>query len=188
MSATIDYAVVERSRASFAGLAEPTQSGVPDVPDILVCTFDQWADAFRVVYFDQSVLTLRRGELADVGDSAVVAWSVDEFHRGVEVVLEDGVVTSFSAEFPRYLRDKEYRGKVDTRFERRDGDIGLRVAARVRGIREERGWSVAELARRCKMAAPNVHRLESGKHAPTTRTLVRVAEALEVPLDRLLRE
>lgn len=191
MSTAIDRVAVERARASFAGLValdERPTAGLPAVPDILVCTFDRGSDVFRVVYADHTALSLGRGELADVGERTVVAWSVDEFHRGVEVVLEDGAVTSFSAEFPRYLRDGAYRRRVDARRGGCGGDLGTRVAARVRALREERGWSVAELARRCGMAAPNVHRLESGKHVPTTRTLVRVAEGLEVALERLLAQ
>jgi transcriptional regulator with XRE-family HTH domain len=53
-------------------------------------------------------------------------------------------------------------------------------------VRSEKGWSVAELARRSGIAAPNVHRVESGKHIPSTATLVRLSEALEVSLDALL--
>jgi len=190
MSTAIDLNLVERSRAAFAGLetlGEPPASGIPKVPDILACSFDRSQDAFRVLYVDHSALTLGRGELPDVGGLGVAAWVVDEFRRGVEVVLEDGRVSSFSAEFPRYLRDEEYRRKVDGRRARGGGDLGARVAQLVRSLREERGWSVAELARRCGMAAPNVHRLESGKHVPTTRTLVRVAEGLDVALERLLK-
>ena len=168
-------------------MASPKTSGVPAVPDILACTFDRSLDAFRVHYVDHTVLTLERAELTDAGERSVVAWTVDEFRRGVEVVLEDGTTTSFSAEYPRYQRDVDYRRRVDAKHSGR-GDLGPRVAARVRALREERGWSVAELARRCEMAAPNLHRLESGKHVPTTRTLLRAAEALGVPLDRLLRE
>jgi len=191
MSAAINLSLVERSRAAFAGLkafGQPPAAGIPRVPDILACLFDRSQDAFRVLYVDHSALTLGRRELSDVGDRAVAAWVVDTFHRGVEVVLEDGSISSFSAEFPRYLRDQDYRRKVDGRRGRGGGDLGARVARRVRSLREERGWSVAELARRCGMAAPNVHRLESGRHVPTTRTLVRVAEGLEVALERLLKQ
>lgn len=191
MSTALDLNLIERSRAAFSGLVavgKPQAAGIPKVPDILACTFDRSQDAFRVLYVDHSALTLGRGELSGVGGRAVAAWVVDELRRGVEVVLEDGSVSSFSSEFPRYLRDEDYRRKVDRRRGRSCGDLGARVAQRVRSLREKRGWSVAELARRCGMAAPNVHRLESGKHIPTTRTLVRVAQGLEVALERLLRD
>jgi len=103
-------------------------------------------------------------------------------------VLEDGAVTSFSAEFPRYLRDEAYRRKIDARRGGHGADLGVRVADRMQELRKERGWSVTKLARRCGIAAPNVHRLESGKHVPTTRTLLKVAEALGVSLERVVQE
>ena len=53
------------------------------------------------------------------------------------------------APYDAHLRDEEYRRKVDGRRARGGGDLGARVAQRVRSLREERGWSVAELARRC---------------------------------------
>lgn len=163
------------------------RSGVPAVPDIIICTFDAERDSFHVVYADLTVQDLARAELADVGERQVVAWGVDEFSRGVEVVLEDGSITSFSAEFPLYLHDEDYRRRVDARRGPKGQDLGERVALRVRAERERQGWSVAELARRADMAAPNVHRVESGKHVPSMQTVARLAEALGVPMERLLR-
>jgi len=192
MSTVLDIDVIRgvRERAGELGLARPPsrhrRSGIPKVPDILFCTFDSAGDCFHVVYADLSSGDLRRTELSDVGERRVVAWSVDEFRRGVEVVLDDGDVTSFSAEFPRYLRDAEYRRRVDSRRGRGGDDLGQRVASRVSKIREERGWSVAELARRAGMAAPNVHRVVSGRHVPSMPTIVRLSQALDVPIERLV--
>ncbi len=53
-----------------------------------------------------------------------------------------------------------------------------RIAARIRQEREARKWSLGELARQTGMQAPNLSRLESGKHMPSLETLERVAEAL----------
>lgn len=170
------------------GAAPRGRSGVPGVPDILFCTFDTASDSFRLVHTDLSAADLARAELSDVGDRRVVAWGVDELRRGVEVVLEDGDTTSFSAEYPRYLHDQEYRRRVDARRGATGQDLGERIAARVRGERARQGWSVAELARRADMAAPNVHRVESGQHVPSTRTVARLASALGVSLERLIRE
>ncbi len=178
------------ARGEQLGLApppRPPRAGVPRVPDILACAFDAGRDAFHVVYVDGSTHDLARTELPDVGPRKVVAWEVDEFGRGVEVVLDDGTLTSFSAEFPRYVHDDAYRRRVDTRRDAQGQDLGQRIARRVRAERERRGWSVAELARRADMAAPNVHRVEAGKHVPTMLTLARLAAALDVPLERLVR-
>jgi ribosome-binding protein aMBF1 (putative translation factor) len=64
--------------------------------------------------------------------------------------------------------------------------LAERVATRVRAEREKRGWSVAELARRAEIAAPNVHRIEAAKHAPRASTLLRIAKALGVSISRLV--
>jgi len=189
VSASLDRALVERTRGVFAGLAgshRPAEKDGLGVPEILVCAFDPASDCFRVVYADGSAYDLRRDELSEVGERRVVAWSVDEFRRGVEVALEDGTITSFSAEYPRYRRDEAYRRRVDARRGPGSDDLGARVGARVRSLRVERGWSAAELARRSGIAAPNVHRLESGRHVPTTRTLLLVAEALGVAVGRIV--
>lgn len=176
--------------ATNLGLATPVRirpAGVPAVPDILLCTFDVARDKFHVVYSDLSSQDLARGELFDVGARQVVAWAVDEFRRGVEVALDDGSTTSFSAEFPRYLHDEDYRRRVDSRRGPKGQGLDERVALRIRAERDRLGWSVAELARRAGMAAPNVHRVVSGKHVPSMQTVARLAAALGVPLERLLR-
>lgn len=114
----VQYALAQIEHARSLGLgARPRRrrSGVPAVPDILICTFDAERDSFHVVYADLTAQDLARAELADVGERQVVAWEVDEFHRGVEVVLGDGSITSFSAEFPLYLHDEDYRRRVDAR-------------------------------------------------------------------------
>jgi DNA-binding Xre family transcriptional regulator len=189
MSAAIDLRLIGRARAT-AQATDLSPAHAPEgrgarVPDILSCVYDPVACAFQVRYEDLSYAHVGQGELAGLVGRSIVACSVDEFRRGVEVVLNDGTVTSFSAEYPRYLRDEAYRRSVDAR---RGGpeDLGPRVARHVRQVRSEKGWSVAELARRSGIAAPNVHRVESGKHIPSTATLVRLSEALEVSLDALL--
>ncbi len=191
-AATLDVRHARHLLAHAGGLGlgprpRRRRSGVPAVPDILICTFDAERDAFHVVYADWSSLDLARADLPDVGEREVVAWGVDELARGVEVVLDDGAVTSFSAEFPRYVHDDDYRRRVDARRGPKGQDLGQRVARRIRAERERLGWSVAELARRADMAAPNVHRVESGKHVPSMQTVARLSAALGVPMERLVR-
>lgn len=59
-----------------------------------------------------------------------------------------------------------------------EGSRATRIGQRVRLLREQRGLSVAELARRADILRPNLSRLESGKHMPSLDTLERVAAAL----------
>jgi DNA-binding XRE family transcriptional regulator len=184
MMLDLAHARAVRSRGSRLGLEEASSGPQAEVAPILTCTFDVASDSFRIVHTDLTAADLRRDELAGADALGVVAWSVDEFRRGVEVVFEDGSVTSFSAEYPWYLHDEAFRARVDARNQR--DDLAGRVARRVREAREGHGWSVTELARRAGMAAPNVHRVESGKHVPSTATVLRLAEALAVPLQRLV--
>lgn len=192
VASTIDVRHVRHllEHAGGLGLGKPARrrrAGVPAVPDIIACTFDPENRVFHLVYADLSSESLALSELPDVGQQEVVAWEIDPFSRGVEVLLDDGTLTSFSAEFPRYLHDEDYRRRVDARRGPAGQDLGQRIAQRVRTQREERGWSVAELARRADMAAPNLHRVESGKHVPSMQTVARLAAALGVPMERLLR-
>jgi DNA-binding XRE family transcriptional regulator len=56
----------------------------------------------------------------------------------------------------------------------------------VRMIREWRGISAAELARRASLHRVQVHDIESGKSAGSVATMRAIASALEVPLDDLV--
>ena len=61
-----------------------------------------------------------------------------------------------------------------------DGESPVRV------IREWRGISAAELARRAGLHRVQVHDVESGKSAGSVQTMKRIAEALDVPLDDIV--
>ncbi len=191
MSAALDLRLIERARAT-AEASDLSPARVHGgrgarVPDILSSVYDPAARAFLVRYQDLSHAQVGQDELEGLSDRTVVACFVDEFRRGVDVVLDDGTVTSFSAEYPRYLRDEAYRRSVDRTRRSGSRDLGARVARRVVSVRRAKGWSVAELARRSGIAAPNVHRVESGRHVPSTATLVRLSEALDVSLSTLVQ-
>jgi transcriptional regulator with XRE-family HTH domain len=56
------------------------------------------------------------------------------------------------------------------------------IGSQIRALRKERGWSLAELARRAGTSAPTVHRYENGWERFELATLRRLAAALEVRL------
>lgn len=62
------------------------------------------------------------------------------------------------------------------------------VAHNVRRFRQERGFSMGELARRAGLAKQTLSTLEQGQGNPTVETIGLVADALDVPLRRLLTE
>ncbi len=62
---------------------------------------------------------------------------------------------------------------------RRD-PAAVALGARVRALRQTRGWSRDQLAERTNLSHRTLVYLESGGVSPTLRTLLLVAEALEV--------
>lgn len=59
-----------------------------------------------------------------------------------------------------------------------DNLAGLPIASQIRLLREDRGFSLAELAARSGTSAPTVHRYESGWDRFELRTLERIGAAL----------
>ncbi|MCL8013799.1 XRE family transcriptional regulator [Streptomyces sp. AS02] len=62
------------------------------------------------------------------------------------------------------------------------------VARNVRLLREQRGLSLAELARQAGLAKQTLSKLEQGTGNPTVDTLFSIATALGVPVTRLVAE
>ncbi|MGW7356627.1 helix-turn-helix domain-containing protein [Streptomyces sp. NPDC054802] len=57
--------------------------------------------------------------------------------------------------------------------------------ARLRGLREARGWSQSELARRSGIVRPAISNYEAGKREPTDRIITALAAALDFDADDL---
>jgi ribosome-binding protein aMBF1 (putative translation factor) len=62
----------------------------------------------------------------------------------------------------------------------------LRLARRIRTLRERRNVSQVELAAMIGTKQPNIARLESGRVTPRIDLLFRVARALATPLGKLV--
>jgi transcriptional regulator with XRE-family HTH domain len=60
------------------------------------------------------------------------------------------------------------------------------VSKRVRSLRERKGWSLSELARRAGIGVSTLSEIEAGQSAPRLDTLVALAHALGAPLDTFL--
>jgi putative transcriptional regulator len=60
------------------------------------------------------------------------------------------------------------------------------LGARLRELREERGWSQRELGTRLGILQSKLSKYESGTHQPSLRTLVRMASVFAVTTDYLL--
>ena len=58
---------------------------------------------------------------------------------------------------------------------------------RIRELREERGISVDDFAKRIKVHAQSLRRYEAGRRTPDPDKLLAIASALEVPLREIVR-
>lgn len=65
------------------------------------------------------------------------------------------------------------------------GKLKEKFGDKIRAMRQDRGWSQDELARKLEWRQPNVSELESGIHAPSLPTLAKLAEVFKVPLSDL---
>jgi putative transcriptional regulator len=53
---------------------------------------------------------------------------------------------------------------------------------KVRELREQRGWSISDLAQRVRIARPTIYGIEAGK-TPRLDTAFKIADAFGLPLD-----
>ncbi len=60
------------------------------------------------------------------------------------------------------------------------------IRARLRGLREARGWSLDALASRCHLSASSLSRIETGHRRISIDQLVPIARALGTSLDQLV--
>src|SRR5262245_37721286 len=71
------------------------------------------------------------------------------------------------------------------RWSSRMSDEDSRLAERVRTLRERKGWSVTEAARRAGLSTSMRWKVENGQTSLTYQKLRRLAEGLEVPVAEL---
>lgn len=62
-----------------------------------------------------------------------------------------------------------------------------RIAMQVMDLREKHGLTQAQLAQRCGMSQADISRIERGSTSPTTRTLQRIADALDAEVHLVAR-
>lgn len=80
---------------------------------------------------------------------------------------------------------------TDARREREPRDakgFARQVAANLRRLRRERGWSLVELSARAGVSRAMLSQVETGKTTPTIAVLWKIATGFGVPFSDLLRE
>lgn len=134
------------------------------------------------VRFDDGDLATATLEALKLPDKPIARVAVDEFRRGIEVHFRDRSTHDVSADYFTWLTQPDYAAAYPA-----DASLGPRVGANIVSLRKQRGLSQAALAAAAGMAAPNLSRLESGRHVPTLDILLRISKALNGSLTVLLR-
>jgi transcriptional regulator with XRE-family HTH domain len=67
-----------------------------------------------------------------------------------------------------------------------EADLDAVIRARIRGLRQARGWSLDALAARCHVSASTLSRIETGHRRISLDQLVPIARALGSSLDQLV--
>lgn len=62
-----------------------------------------------------------------------------------------------------------------------------RIAVQVMDLREKHGLTQIQLAQRCGISQADISRIERGSTSPTTRTLQRIADALDAEVRLVAR-
>lgn len=67
-----------------------------------------------------------------------------------------------------------------------DHGLDMRIASRLKGLRQERGWSLDELAGRAGVSRATLSRLENAEVSPTASVLGRLCAAYGLTMSRLM--
>lgn len=165
--------------------AEVTTIGqVPQWPQRLIvahldCTTGQLSCGFEGGYGVH--ISLSRLEIPN--RPCIIFAAPDEFGSGILFLREDGTTTDCGADMVLEIASGVSSGETVSAS---NDDLSARVAERLRGYRDGHNLTQRAMAERLGMAASNYNRLESGKHTPAPVTLLRIAEAMGVPLGRLV--
>ena len=68
----------------------------------------------------------------------------------------------------------------------KNGNNRTPLGMRIKRLRQERGWSQAQFAKKLNVHPKQVSGYERGAHAPSTDVMIRMAEILGVSLDYLV--
>jgi transcriptional regulator with XRE-family HTH domain len=69
-----------------------------------------------------------------------------------------------------------------------DEGVAMALGERIKELRKEHGWSQAELGERVSTDSQRISRYENGRITPSVDALVRLADALGVSIDYLVRD
>ena len=66
--------------------------------------------------------------------------------------------------------------------------ILTKIGAKIKSLRQSKGMTQQDLAEKCGFEKASLSRIETGQTNSTLRTLLRITEALELPITSLFTE
>src|SRR5574337_289928 len=153
------------------------------------CVYDAAREQFLITFRDGRMYRLPRTLLPEDDGTEILSALVER--GGSAFVVQQRSGNSFEVPWDFVLHHLApgypyFKGRRSQR--KLENEIAIRIGRRLRALREEKGVSAEELARRSGMHRPNVTRVESGRHVPSGDTLIRLAHALEVSLEALVSD
>ncbi len=127
-------------------------------------------------------------DISGADDTEAASWEIGEGQEYLKVTQRSGNVLEVPWDAVLYHCDPNYAYYKDKPQPDAEPPTARaeRIGARVRDIRTARSMTSTQLAERSGMQRPNLSRMESGKHVPSLETLERIAEALDLPVARLI--
>lgn len=142
--------------------------------------------SFVVEMQDRRGYVLRVDDLAEADGSRVLRWRLGAGRHYFSVVQESGNRLEVPWDTVLYHCEPAYEYYKGNKQGESATSRAQRIGERVRAERAQRAMTIGQLAERAGLQRPNLSRLEHGRHAPSLETLERVAQALGVPVARLV--
>ncbi len=171
-------------RAKLRGPTTAHSARYSSPPELVAAYLDPETGYLTCGFADARVVECRLARLGLPPGPPIVYASMDEFRGGVDFLREDGSHTDCGADHVLYVVDGAYRAAQAAATP--EPAIAQRIATRLVTLRRKRALSQRDVARRAGMAAPNYARVEKGRHAPSTTTLLRLAAALGCTLGDII--
>jgi len=151
------------------------------------CLYDTDRREFMAIFRDGKMYRVRRDWLPEDDGTEIRRIRVEPDGSAFVVEHSSGKRFEIPWDFVLYHADPEYRYYKGRRIQRdAERDVALRIGTRVRELRQQKGLTSYELARRAGIARPNISRIERGKHVTSVDTLERLSRALGVTVAELL--
>jgi len=128
---------------------------------------------------------LRVLDIPEADSSDILKWTLGPELDYIQVVQQSGNIIEVPWDTVLYNCEPEYEFFKGKKLPPETNQKN-RIGQRIRQAREQKGYTVQELAERTGIKRPNLSRLEHGRHQPSLETLEKIAEALNIPIFELL--